>query len=130
MPGRASDPSRSRDGDDGGYRLFRGFLIGYLGSSSRGQLIGERRGQGGDGVGQTTSWRGPGLAARLGGVAAPSPSPSRILASDDFRKNRHFGFCPFQFQEYSFSDFLGTKNNRKQAASTVALVNRLVQEII
>ena len=60
----------------------------------------------------------------------PGPSPSRILALDDIQKNRHFGFCPVQFREYSFSDFPGTKNCRKQAAGTVVLVNRLVQEII
>ena len=62
--------------------------------------------------------------------SAAGPSPYRILALDPFRKNRHFGFCPVQFREYSFSDFPGTKNSRKQAAGTMALVNRLVQEII
>ena len=83
----------------------------------------------------------PGLATPPPGAARPGPrvqvvwwppgsSPSHILASDDFLKNRHFGFCPVQFQEYSFSDFPGTKNSRKQAAGTVALVNRLVQEIL
>ena len=71
VPGRASDPSRSRDGDDGGYRLFRGFLIGYLGFWYRRQYIGGRRGRGGAGSGHTTPWRGPGLAARPGGVAGP-----------------------------------------------------------
>ena len=71
--GRASDPSRSRDGDDGGYRLFRGFLIGSLGFSSRGQLIGGRRGRGGVGSHHTTPWRGLGLAAWPGGVAVPWP---------------------------------------------------------
>ena len=43
---------------------------------------------------------------------APIPSPSRILASDVFRKNRHFGFCPVQFREYSFSDSPRTKNRQ------------------
>ena len=64
---------RSRDGDDGGYRLFRGFLIGYLGFSSRRQYIGGRRGRGVAGSGHTTPWRGPGLAAWPGGVVAPWP---------------------------------------------------------
>ena len=77
----------------------------------------------------------PGRTTRLGprqGVVwwPPGPSPSRILASGDFQKNRYFGFCAIQFREYSFSDFPRTKNSRKQAAGTVALVNRLVQEII
>ena len=73
VPGRASDPSRSRDGDDGGYRLFRGFLIGYLGFSSRGHLIGGRGGRGGARAGLTTPWREPGWAVRPGGVVAPWP---------------------------------------------------------
>ena len=64
VPGRVSDPSRSRDGDDGGYRLFRGILIGYLGFLYRGHLIGGRRDRGGAWAGHTTPWRGPGLAAR------------------------------------------------------------------
>ena len=75
---------------------------------------------------------GAGQAGPRGQVVwwPPGPSPSHIRALDEFRKNRHFGFCPVQFREYSFSDFPGTKNSRKQAAGTVALVNRLVQEII
>ena len=82
--------------------------------------------------GATTPPPGAGQAWPHGQVVwpAPGPSPSRILALDDIRKNRHFGFCLVQFQEYSFSYFPGTKNSRKQAAGTVALVNRLVQEII
>src|SRR5215216_2003265 len=71
VPGRASDPSRSRDGDDGGYRLFRGFLIGYLGFLSRGHLIVGRGGRGGARADLTTPWREPGWAARPGGVVAP-----------------------------------------------------------
>ena len=73
VPGRASDPSRSRDGDDGGYRLFRGILIGSLGFLYRRHLIGERGGRGGALGGHTTPWRGPGLVARPGGVAALWP---------------------------------------------------------
>ena len=72
----------------------------------------------------------PGLARAWGVWPAPGSPPSRILAPRVFWKNRHFDFCPVQFREYSFSDFPGTKNSRKQAAGTVALVNRLVQEII
>ena len=82
--------------------------------------------------GAATPPPGAGQAWLRGQVVCPAPSPSLscILALDPFRKNRHFGFCPVQFREYSFSDFPGTKNSRKQAAGTVALVNRLVQEII
>ena len=54
---------QSRYGGGGGYRLFRGFLIGSLGFSSRGQYIGGRRGRGGAWAGHTTPWRGLGLAA-------------------------------------------------------------------
>ena len=72
----------------------------------------------------------PVLARAWGVWPAPGPPPSRILAPGVFWKNRHFGFCPVQFREYSFSDFPGTKNSRKQVTGTMALVNRLVQEII
>ena len=70
VPGRASDPSRSRDGDDGGYRLFRGFLIGYLRFLYQRHLIGKRGGRGGALGGHITPWRGPGLATRPGAVVA------------------------------------------------------------
>ena len=73
VSGRALDPSRSRDGDDASYRLFRGILIGYLGFLYWRQYIVERRGRGGAWGGQNTPWRGPGLVVRPGGVAAPWP---------------------------------------------------------
>src|SRR4051812_3097225 len=41
VPGRASDPPRSRDDGGGGYRRFRGIFIGYLGFWHRGVFIGE-----------------------------------------------------------------------------------------
>ena len=66
VPGRASDPSRSRDGDDGGYRLFRGYLIGYLGCLYRRHLIGERGGRGGalGGPHHPLAWARPSRVAR------------------------------------------------------------------
>src|SRR5215216_197947 len=39
--GKSFGSPRSRDGDGSGYRLFHGFLIGCLGFSSRGTVIGE-----------------------------------------------------------------------------------------
>src|SRR4051812_23584424 len=43
--GRTSDPP-SRDDGGGGYRRFRGILIGYLGFMYQGLLIGEEARQG------------------------------------------------------------------------------------
>ena len=37
VPGRASEPSRTRVGVDGGVRTFRGILLGYLGFSRDGE---------------------------------------------------------------------------------------------
>ena len=33
VPGRASEPSRTRVDDDGGVKTFRGIVLGYLGFS-------------------------------------------------------------------------------------------------
>ena len=41
VPGRASEPSRSRVDDDGGDGTFHGFLIGYLGFSREEVYMGE-----------------------------------------------------------------------------------------
>jgi hypothetical protein len=41
VPGRASGPSRSQVGDDGGSRCVSGKVIGFLGFSHRGVFIGE-----------------------------------------------------------------------------------------
>ena len=42
VPGRASEPSRTRVDDGGGYGTFRGCRLGYLGFSQGNQYIGGR----------------------------------------------------------------------------------------
>ena len=42
VPGRASEPSRTRVDDGGGDGHFSGIVLGYLGFSRRGDYIGER----------------------------------------------------------------------------------------
>ena len=46
VPGRASEPSRTRVDDGGGDGTFRGIMLGYLGFSGRRQYIGERAARG------------------------------------------------------------------------------------
>ena len=41
VPGRASEPSRTRVDDDDDCRTFRGWRLGYLGFSRRTKYIGE-----------------------------------------------------------------------------------------
>ena len=41
VPGRASEPSRTRVVDDGGGGTFRGILLGCLGFSRDGEYMGE-----------------------------------------------------------------------------------------
>src|SRR3954471_12598007 len=60
---------RSRDDGGGGYRRFRGILIGYLGFLHRGLLIGEEARQGVH-LGGCTPRHGVGPPARPGGVAS------------------------------------------------------------
>jgi hypothetical protein len=42
VPGRASEPSRTRVDDGGGYRTFRGWRLGHLGFSRGCEFIGGR----------------------------------------------------------------------------------------
>src|SRR3954465_1379730 len=66
VPGRTSDPPRSRD-DGGGYRRFRGYLIEYSGYLHRGLLIGEGGDRGGGQGLQTLARRGAGPTRAWGG---------------------------------------------------------------
>ena len=75
-PVRASEPSRTRVDDGGGYGTFRGWRLGYLGFSGRRHYIGERAASGGTRGGHATPERGrpPGVAASS--VASVSPLDS------------------------------------------------------
>ena len=58
VPGRASEPSRTRVDDAGGYGTFRGWRLGNLGFSGRSHYIGERAASGGTRGGHATPKRG------------------------------------------------------------------------
>jgi hypothetical protein len=119
--GRASGPSQSRVNDGGGLqyvfwkrvRALRVFLS---------RRIYRRKG---DVRGWTS---GPHhLVVRPGGgprhpmVWLPSgPPPSLLWTLSHVRKNRNFGFCFVQFQEYFLCNFLKHKNSRKQGTNTMA----------
>ena len=57
VPGRASEPSRTRVDDGGGYGTFRGWRLGSLGFCGRRHYIGERAASGGTRGGHATPWR-------------------------------------------------------------------------
>jgi hypothetical protein len=57
---------------------------------------------------------------------ARGPPPSPLRSSRSFGKNRRFGFCFVQFQEYFLCNFSKTSKNRELALWH--LVNRLVPE--
>ena len=70
VPGRASERSRDRVDDDGGYGNFRGWRLGYLGFSQEHEFIGERARSVGARGAHTMPRRGQGVARARGGVAA------------------------------------------------------------
>ena len=79
VPGIASEPSRTRVGDDGGVGTFRGILLGSLGFSRDGEYMGEEAESAVAGGPTRTLGAGPGLAAPRPRVAALLPlfdSPS------------------------------------------------------
>ena len=59
VPGRASEPSRTRVGDDGRDGTFRGIVLGYLGFSRDGEYIGEEAESAEAGGTHTHPRRGP-----------------------------------------------------------------------
>jgi hypothetical protein len=50
---------------------------------------------------------------------APGPPPSQLWTLSCFGKNRNFGFCFVQFQEYFLCSFSETQNSRKQVKGHV-----------
>ena len=73
VPGRASEPSRTRVGDDGRDKTFRGIVLGYLGFSRDGEYMGEEA-ESAEARGATPPLGvGPGLAVPRHGVATLWP---------------------------------------------------------
>ena len=89
VPGRASEPSKSRVGDGGGLRTFLENMIGSRGFPGRIQFIGERATRGGLGVAQVGPRRGPPWAAPGGRLGAVGPPAGALLATSLFlRQNK------------------------------------------
>jgi hypothetical protein len=108
--------------------MFHGKLIGSLGFSRRGEYIGRRARQE---VGQVAP--PPGGAARAGPYhpmvwLAPGSPPSLLWTLSRVGKNRNFGFCFVQFQEYFLCSFSETQKNENRELALWHLVNRLVPE--
>jgi hypothetical protein len=80
VPGRASEPSRTRVNDGGSYRTFRGWRLGCLGFSRGCEYIGGRARSVGARGARTMGRRGqgpappPGVAASLRYFVSPSDS--------------------------------------------------------
>ena len=121
MPGRASDPPRSRDVEGGVYRIFRGDLIGYLGFRHRGLLIGEEvRLEGHPGGCTPQAWGGPTRAAR--GCVSLAPCPLGEILT--------LAFVPSNSENISLLAFLKPKTAENRQLALRHLVNRLVPENI
>jgi hypothetical protein len=110
VPGRASGPSRSRVNDGGGSRCVSRKVIGSLGFSRRGVLIGEGAASEVDRGGLTHRGRGQGLG-RAALLCGRLVAPVRLLfgpleASVNFWI---FGFCFVQFREYFLCNFSETQ---------------------
>ena len=129
VPGRASEPSRTRVGDDGGVRTFRGFLLGSLGFSRDGEYMGEEAESGAPWWAHMTPRRGPGL----GRAWVASGHLAALLQVVFWHTLRYvilgrWQFVPCNSENISCTTFLKYKNSRKQELALWHLVNRLVPE--
>ena len=114
VPGRASEPSRSRVGDGGGLGCFLENMIGYRGFPRRRQFIGERATRGGDGVTQVGPTHGQGLGrawVAYGGCRPPCSSPPGSVFVSCENNSRKFSD---DFEKLPRTTFLKQKDNRKQ----------------
>jgi hypothetical protein len=114
VPGRAPGSSRSRFNDGGGLQfVLRKSDLSFRFFPSRG--IYRRKGS----VIRWASWphhvvARPGAGPRHPMVSlAPGPPPSHLRSSQSFGKNRRFGICFVQFQEYFLCSFSETQKYQK-----------------
>jgi hypothetical protein len=128
VPGRASEPSRTRVDDGGGYGTFRGWRLGYLGFSRGRQYIGERArsvgAQGahtmwprGQGRGHTTTWCGC------------LPGPLRVSFGLRVRDSKigTSGFVLSNSENISRTTFLKYKNGPSRLRATDRWRSRLIR---
>ena len=129
VSGRASEPSRTRVDDGGGYLTFRGWRYGYLTFSGRRHYIGERAASGGTRGGHATPRRGrkwgragPWRGCLLGRLRLSFGLPVRVGKIEDSVQ------VSSNSENISRTAFLEYKNSRKQELALWHLVNRLVPE--
>ena len=129
VSGRASEPSRTRVDDGGGYGTFSGWRLGYLEFSGRRHYIGERAASGGTRGGHATPRRG-----RRWGRAGPWRGCLLGRLRLSFGLRVRVGKIEGSVQVSSNSEnifrttFLEYENSRKQELALWHLVNRLVPE--
>ena len=129
VPGRASEPSRTRVDDGGGYGMFPGKMFGVLGFSRGRHYIGERATSVGARGAHTTWRRGQGgcrATTRCGCLVAPSYSSSVFWILP--RKIWTLAFISCNSENISLTTFMKPKTAEKQELALWHLVNRLVPE--
>ena len=129
VTGRASEPSRTRVDDGGGYGTFRGWRLRCLVFSREKQYIGERARSVGVQGAHTIGWRGQGWAHAATWCGHPG-APLRLSFGLRVRdiKIGTSGFVSSNSENISRTIFLKYKNGRKQELALWHLVNRLVPE--
>ena len=115
VPGRDSEPSRTRVVDDGGVRTFRGFLLGSPGFFRYGEYMGEEAESTEPWWAQTHPRRGP-RSGRACGVSGHPPAPLLPLFWLRLRYGeiRSWVFVPCNSENICCTTFLKYKNSRKQ----------------
>ena len=130
VPGRASEPSRTRVDDGGGDGCFSRILIGFLGFSRRGDYIGERAASVEARGGHTTWWHDRQVGRATLGCGRPLVRlrlPFGLRVRDEII--RSWVFVPSDSENISLSTFLKRKNSRKQELALGHLVNMLVPKM-
>ena len=129
VPGRASEPSRTRVDDGGGYGTFHGWRLGFLGFSRGNKYIGGRAMSVGARGAHTMPRRGQGegrAATWCGHLLGPLRVSFGLRVRD--RKIGPSAFVSSNFENISRTTFLKYNNSRKQELALWHLVNRLVPE--
>src|SRR5215216_1694407 len=129
--GRASDPSRSRDGDDGGYILFRGFFDRVLRVFVPREIYRRKERPRGywERPHHPLARARPGRAARWcgGSLALLRLVFWHLIPS---RKISTLAFVPSNSENIHFVTFLEPKTTENRQLALWHIFNRLVQESV
>jgi hypothetical protein len=114
VPGRASEPSRSRVDDSGGLQYVSRKIDWVLGFSYRGEYIGGRAVSGGGPGGLTPWWRGQGLGRATLGCGQPLvPHRLSFGLRDASGKIGDLAFVSSNYENTSWCSFYETQKQQK-----------------